>query len=87
MEFMPALSRPPAGGVRIKPAIYHDTFCPNERYILFLPRTCFLLFQTLDSSPVFIFFRVALSSVLHDILFLRGTLFLFLSRYFVSCGF
>jgi hypothetical protein len=44
-----------AGRVRIKPAIYHDIFCPNERYILFLPRFCFLLFHVLYSSPVFIF--------------------------------
>jgi len=42
-------------GVRLKPAIYHDTFCPIERYILYLPRFCFLLFHALDFTEFLIF--------------------------------
>jgi hypothetical protein len=71
---MPPLSRRLQAVVKIKPAIYHDTFCPNERYILFFPRICFLLFHAVYSSPVCLFSELLYRSALHDILLLRVTL-------------
>jgi hypothetical protein len=55
LKFMPPLSRRLQAVVKIKPAIYHDTFCPTERYILFLSRFCFLLSQPFYCTHLLVF--------------------------------
>lgn len=71
MEFMPALSRPPAGGVRIKPAIYHDIFVRMKDRFYFSTNLLFALSRFVFFTSVH--FRVVLSLDLIYFLFKNQT--------------